>query len=403
MTAAILTLNAGSSSIKFAVFEAEDGRLAEVLARGRIERMGSRPRLVMRDAANAVRNDRTWPHAERPGFDELIDAALAACEALLGGRRAAAIGHRVVHGGPGRQDPALVTPELLRELEALRPLAPLHEPHNLDPIHAISASRPGLPQVACFDTAFHHTMPATATRLAIPRVYEAKGVRRYGFHGLSYEYLAGALRTIDPALAAGRVIAAHLGSGASLCALSAGASVDTTMGFTALDGLVMGTRCGTLDPGAVLYLLQQEGLSAQEVQELLYKSSGLLGLSGGLSGDMRDLLESSDPRAREAVDAFVYRFVREAGALVSCLGGLDGIVFTAGVGENAPAIRRMACAGLAWLGVEIDYAANKEGRDLISAPGSKVTVRIIPTDEERMIARHTLGLVAAPADDGQPG
>ncbi|HVI29371.1 acetate/propionate family kinase [Hansschlegelia sp.] len=401
MTDAILTLNAGSSSVKFAVFEAREARLAEVLARGRIERVGSRPRLVVRDAANAVLHDRTWPEGERPRFDELIDAALAWCETRLGGRSPAALGHRVVHGGPNRREPAIVTPELLRELEALRPLAPLHEPHNLDPIHAISASRPELRQVACFDTAFHHTMPATATRLAIPRAYEAKGVRRYGFHGLSYEYLAGALRTIDPVLAEGRVIAAHLGSGASLCALRAGLSVETTMGFTALDGLVMGTRCGTLDPGVVLYLLQQEGLSAQEVQELLYKRSGLLGVSGGLSSDMRDLLESPHPGAREAVETFVYRFVREAGALVSCLGGLDGLVFTAGVGENAPAIRRMTCAGLAWLGVEIDYAANKEGRDLISTPGSKVKVRIIPTDEERMIARHTLALLAAPGDVGQ--
>ena len=401
MTDAILTLNAGSSSVKFAVFEAKEARLAEVLARGRIERVGARPRLVVRDAANAVLHDRTWPEGERPRFDELIDAALAWCETRLGGRSPAALGHRVVHGGPNRREPAIVTPELLRELEALRPLAPLHEPHNLDPIHAILASRPGLRQVACFDTAFHHTMPATATRLAIPRAYEAKGVRRYGFHGLSYEYLAGALRTIDPVLAEGRVIAAHLGSGASLCALRVGVSVETTMGFTALDGLVMGTRCGTLDPGVVLYLLQQEGLSAQEVQELLYKRSGLLGVSGGLSSDMRDLLESPHPDARQAVETFVYRFVREAGALVSCLGGLDGLVFTAGVGENAPAIRRMTCAGLAWLGVEIDYAANKEGRDLISTPGSKVKVRIIPTDEERMIARHTLALLAAPGDVGQ--
>jgi acetate kinase len=287
----------------------------------------------------------------------------------------------------------------MRSLDALTPLAPLHQPHNIAPIRAIAAARPNLPQVACFDTAFHHTIPAVAARFALPREYEHAGVRRYGFHGLSYEYVAKRLREIAPELSRGRVVAAHLGNGASLCAMRAGQSLDTTMGFTALDGLVMGTRCGNLDPGIILYLEQERGLTAEQVQDLLYRQSGLLGVSGGLASDMRTLLASANPHAQEAIELFVYRIAREIGALTSSLDGLDGIVFTAGIGENAPQIRAMVCARLGWLGVALDEDANANNAPLISAPESHVAVRVIPTDEEAMIARHTLDIIrkAAPA------
>ena len=278
-------------------------------------------------------------------------------------------------------------------MEALTPLAPLHQPHNLAAIRAVADVRPDLAQVACFDTAFHAGQPEVARRFAIPHELEDRGMRRYGFHGLSYEYIALHLARIDPSLAAGRVIAAHLGNGASLCAMQGGRSVDTTMSFTTLDGLVMGTRSGSIDPGLILYLLLQEGCTAESVQRLLYERSGLLGVSG-VSSDMRALLESDDPRADEAVELFAYRFAREAGALTSSLGGLDGLVFTAGIGENAPAVRALACRRLTWLGVVLDDEANKRGAALISAPGSAVTVRVVPTDEEQMIARHTLHLLS---------
>ena len=270
-------------------------------------------------------------------------------EGHLGADRLIAVGHRVVHGGPDHYRPERATAALLDALDRLTPLAPLHEPHNIAPIRAIAAARPNLLQVACFDTAFHHTMPKVATRFALPREYEQAGVRRYGFHGLSYEYIAGRLREIAPELAKGRVIAAHLGNGASLCAMLDGQSVDTTMGFTALDGLVMGTRSGNLDPGVILYLEQERGLSAKQVETLLYEQSGLLGVSGGLASDMRTLLASDDPHAKEAIELFVYRIAREIGALTSSLGGLDGLVFTAGIGEHAPEIRekRLRTARLA--------------------------------------------------------
>ena len=266
------------------------------------------------------------------------------------------------------------------------------QPHNLAAILAAKAARPGVPQVACFDTAFHQTQPPIATRFAISQAYFVEGIRRYGFHGLSYEYVARTLARTDPKLAAGRVITAHLGNGASLCAMDGGRSIDTTMGFTALDGLMMGTRCGAIDPGVILYLQQQKGMSPEEVQHLLYEESGLLGVSG-LSGDMRNLIECPDEPARQAVELFVYRVAREAGALASSLGGLDGLVFTAGIGENSPAVRALVCARLAWLGVEIDAKANAAGAPTISTAASRVTVRVIPTDEERMIAMHTLEIV----------
>lgn len=290
--------------------------------------------------------------------------------------------------------PEEVTPDLLALLGELAELAPLHVPHNLAPIREIALARPEIRQVVCFDTAFHRTIPAVATRFALPREFESRGIRRYGFHGLSYEYVSRRLAVLSPAVHSGRVIAAHLGNGASLCALKGGESMDTTMGFTALDGLVMGTRCGALDPGALLHLMRWEGLSVDEAERMLYTRSGLLGLSG-ISNDMRVLLESGEPAAAEAVDVFVHRIVREAGALASILGGLDGLVFTAGIGENAPEIRGRVCERLGWLGLRLDEAANANGAEIISEPDSAVEVRVIATDEEAMIAEHVRDLPAA--------
>jgi len=286
-----------------------------------------------------------------------------------------------------------VTPGLLAELAGLAPLAPLHVPHNLAPIEAIATIHPGMSQVACFDTAFHHTMPDIATRFALPPEFAAAGVRRYGFHGLSYDHIARHLRQTDPDLARGRVVACHLGNGASLCAMRDGRSIDTTMGFTTLDGLVMGTRCGGIDPGVVLYMMQGMGLDAEHIEEILYRRSGLLGASSGLASDMRDLLASADPRAEQAIALFVYRIVREIGALTSVLGGLDGLVFSAGIGEHAPRIRERVCAGLAWLGAELDRDANIEGREIINRPLSQLELRVISADEELTIARQTRDLL----------
>ena len=303
-----------------------------------------------------------------------------------------AVGHRIVHGGTDYSAPGRVDAPLLAALEALCPLAPLHQPHNLAAVRAVSRLRPAVLQVACFDTGFHHGQPPIATRLALPRALGEEGMRRYGFHGISYEYIARQLRSIDPDTGGGRTIAAHLGNGASLCAMAGGRSIDTTMGFTALDGLVMGTRCGALDPGAVLYLFQQRGMTAREVEHLLYSESGLLGVSG-VSSDMRALLGSETPAAGEAIELFVWQIARQAGALASSLGGLDTFVFTAGIGENSPEIRARVAGRLGWLGVDLDADANLRGDAVISAPSSRVAVRVIPTDEERMIAIHTADLL----------
>ena len=389
---AILTLNAGSSSLKFALYGADGAGGLDLALRGEIEEIATHPHFKARGADGAVLADRRWP-AAAGDFQPLFERVLGWNEFHLGNDRLVAVGHRVVHGGPDHILPERVTPKLLAALDRLTPLAPLHQPQNLAPIRAIAAARPDLPQVACFDTAFHHTMPAVAARFALPREYEAMGVRRYGFHGLSYEYIAGRLNEIAPDLAGGRVIVAHLGNGASLCALHRGRGIDTTMGFSALDGLVMGTRPGTLDPGVILYLLQERGMTASEVEDLLYRRSGLLGVSGGIASDMRTLLASTDPRAAEAVELFAYRIAREAGALASSLVGLDGIVFTAGIGEHAPPIRAAVCARLEWLGVMLDQAANERGDAVISAPDSRIEVRVIATDEERMIAQHSLETV----------
>jgi acetate kinase len=393
MTDAILALNAGSSSLKFSLFEVGPGRALETNARGQIESIPDAPHFIVQDGNGRVLVDRRLP-PPRPSYAKLIAEVMDWVESRIGDDRLIGVGHRVVHGGVHHYRPERVTDDLLAALEALTPLAPLHQPHNLAPIRALAQSHPGLAQIACFDTAFHHTMPAVATRFAIPRGYETEGVRRYGFHGLSYEYIAGRLAELAPELARGRVIVAHLGNGASLCALKDGRSIDTTMGFTALDGLVMGTRCGDLDPGVILYLEQQHGLSPKAIETLLYKQSGLLGVSG-LSGDMRALQSSDDPRAKDAIELFVFRLAREAGALVASLGGLDGLIFTAGIGEHAPGIRAEVCRLLSWLGVRLDPAANDQNKPVISTSDSRVAAYVIPTDEDWMIARHVLGLVAS--------
>ena len=394
MPQAVLTLNAGSSSIKFSLFDVAGPDLLRLVSRGEVEGIGSSPHFTARNVGGAILADRKWAD-KTIEFPKLLTVVIEWVESHLGNETLAAVGHRVVHGGPDHHRPELVTPDLLAALDRLTPLAPLHEPHNIAPIRAIAASRPRLKQVACFDTAFHHTMPPVATRFALPREYEKAGVRRYGFHGLSYEYISRRLAEIAPDLAKGRVIAAHLGNGASLCAMLRGRSVDTTMGFTTLDGLMMGTRCGALDPGVILYLAQERGLSPAQIEDLLYRQSGLLGVSGGIASDMRALLASTDPHAKEAVELFAFRIARETGALASSLGGLDSIVFTAGIGEHAPEIRAMVAARLAWLGVELDAAANAGNADIISTPRSRVEVRVIPTDEEAMIARHTLETIVA--------
>ena len=391
MTDAVLALNAGSSSLKFAVFKSgADGEVVAV-SRGEIEGIGTAPHFIVHDAGGAILEEKRWPDGAAPSHESLVDGLLGWVDRHLGDDGLVAAGHRVVHGGRDFTAPLRLTGDVLAALEALTPLAPLHQPHSLMPVRAINALRPGLPQIACFDTAFHHTMPAVATRLALPRAYAEEGVRRYGFHGLSYEYIARRLRQVAPRLASGRVVVAHLGNGASLCAMRDGRSIDTTMGFTALDGLVMGTRCGAIDPGVLLYMLRQKGLSPHEVEQVLYQRSGLLGISG-MSSDMRTLLASDQPHAREAVESFVFRVARETAALAASLGGLDGFVFTAGIGEHAAEIRTAVCERLRWMGV---VPGTAPAASCISAPESRVEVHVIPTDEEAMIARHTLKVLAA--------
>jgi len=389
---AILTLNAGSSSLKFALFRrAGDGLVLE--SKGGIEGIGVNPHLVIRDALGEILTERRWFSGAAGDHEDFLGGLLGWIDDHLDEKRLIGVGHRIVHGGATFAAPVLVEDSVLAALDLLCPLAPLHQPHHLAAIRAISAVRPSLPQVACFDTAFHHDQDPINTRFALPRALEARGVRRYGFHGLSYEYVSARLRDLAPETARGRVIAAHLGNGASLCGMIDGRSVDSSMGFTALDGLVMGTRCGTLDPGVVLYLLQQLGMSAAGIEDLLYRKSGLLGVSG-ISSDMRVLIASDDPLAAEAIALFVHRVAREAGAVVGAMGGLDGVLFTAGIGENVPRVRRAICDRLAWLGVTLDEGLNQAGEGLISAPDSRVAVWVIPTDEEAMIARHTDALLA---------
>jgi len=390
---AVVSLNAGSSSIKFALFTlGPDG--PEHAVSGKLEGIGTAPHLLARDADGTVLINRDWENGARLTHEALLGALFDWATQQLIDHEIVAIGHRVVHGGMTFAQPLLIDDALLAALDALCPLAPLHQPHNLAAIRAIRALAPALPQVACFDTAFHHGRADSAMRFALPRALHDKGIRRYGFHGLSYEYIARTLREIDPELAGGRVIVAHLGNGASLCAMREGKSVDTTMGFSTLDGLMMGTRCGSLDPGVLLHLQTKEGMSSDAIETLLYHQSGLLGVSG-VSGDMRALHRSPDPHAAEAIQLFTWRAAKEAAALVTSLGGIDGIVFTAGIGENDPRIRAAICERLAWLGVAIDPAANARHAPVISRPDSRIIVRIIPTDEERMIADHILGVLPA--------
>ena len=391
----ILCLNAGSSSLKFALFATGEGEPTPV-ASGKIENIGLEPHLIAHDAGGRTIAERRWARSDNATHETLLGDLLDRIEASAG-PDLIGVGHRIVHGGTDFSEPVRLDDDVLARLDALSPLAPLHQPHNLAAVRAVQAARPALPQVACFDTGFHHGQPAVATRFALPRWLEEEGIRRYGFHGISYEYIARRLDELDLQPSGRKVIAAHLGNGASLCAIKDGQSIDTTMGFTALDGLVMGTRTGALDPGAVLYLFQQKSMTTSQVEHLLYSESGLLGVSG-VSSDMRALLASDDPRAAEAVDLFAYRIARQTGALASSLGGLDMLVFTAGIGENAPEVRARACARLAWLGVEIDAAANDGNQPVISTPASRVVVRVIPTDEERMIAIHTADLLATGKD-----
>lgn len=389
-----LVLNAGSSSLKFCVFERPPGESWHLEARGQIEGIGTSPRLSVKDAGgkSLAKQD----VAARDGA-EALDVLAGWLRSKYGGSRVLGVGHRVVHGGAQFKGPTILNAEILRELYQLVPLAPLHQPYNLAAIEAVYERLPGIPQVACFDTSFHRGQPAVAELIPLPRELRQRGLQRYGFHGLSYEYIASVLPQVAPEIADGRVIVAHLGSGASLCALNGGKSVDSTLGFTALDGLCMGTRPGAIDPGVILHLFQGLNLTAKEVEILLYKKSGLLGISG-ISNDMRDLLGRSEPAARLAVDYFVYRAAKEIGALTAALGGIDALVFTAGIGENSPEIRQRICASSAWLGIELDEAANTKCLSKISTTHSKTSVWVVPTNEELMIARHTgalLGLAKA--------
>lgn len=381
----IAVLNAGSSSIKFALYEA--GRDGAALFRGQIESIGLAPQLRATDASGAVIAERRWSEAALDHHDATGEI-LKLVRELLAGRPVLAFGHRVVHGGTTFAAPARINGTVLAALAKLVPLAPLHQPHNLAPIEAIAAAAPTIPQVACFDTAFHRTQPPLAQEFALPRDITAAGVRRYGFHGLSYDYVISRLFEIDPILARSRLVIAHLGNGASLCAVHHAKSVASTMGFTAVDGLMMGTRSGTLDPGVLLYLMQERGLDAKGIENLLYRRSGLLGVSG-ISSDMRTLRQSAAPEAAEAIALFIYRIVREIGSLAAALGGLDGVVFTAGIGENDPATRAEVAAGCDWLGLTLDPARNAKGAGPISRAGGRVAAWVVPTDEERMIARYT--------------
>ena len=386
-----VVVNAGSSSLKFSVYRRAESDSWTLEARGQVEGIGTSPKFSAKDGA------------DKPIGDVALDPTIRDARAALGfvanwlrdryhGAHVCGVGHRVVHGGAQYSGPTIVTPEVLENLRALIPLAPLHQPYNLSAIEAVWERLPGVAQVVCFDTSFHRGQPAVAQLVPLPREIRDAGVQRYGFHGLSYEYIASVLPSVAPEIAGGRVVVAHLGSGASLCALKGGKSVDSTLGFTALDGLCMGTRPGALDPGVVLYLFQALGLSVKEVETILYKKSGLIGISG-ISNDMRSLLASDEPAARLALDYFVYRAAKEIAAMTAALGGIDGLVFTAGIGENSPEIRKRICVASAWLGVELDEDANARKAPRITSQASKVPAWVIPTNEELMIARHTGALL----------
>lgn len=387
MSTAILVVNAGSSSIKFVVFAERDGELDPVV-RGQIEGLYTAPRFVVRDGEGRVQEEKSWGEGMRLGHDGAVAYLVEKLRGRGPGFELAAVGHRVVHGGTQYSAPVRVDAGVLAELEKLIPLAPLHQPHNLSPIRTLLAVRPDLPQVACFDTAFHRTQPALAQAFALPPEITERSVRRYGFHGLSYAYIASVLARYDARAAARRTVVLHLGNGASMCAIKGGASVASTMGFTAVEGLPMGTRCGSIDPGVILYLMDERGMDARAIEKLIYQQSGLLGVSG-ISSDIRTLLASDAPSAKLAVDLFVYRIGRELGSLAAALGGLEAIVFTAGIGENSPEIRAQMCAGLDRLGIRLDERRNREaiGKEMrISADDSPTQVWTIPTNEELVIA-----------------
>jgi len=394
MPGLIAVLNAGSSSIKFALYDMTDASRSEaILFRGKLEEIGLKSHLRIANAQGETVTDRHWPDGgldHQAATREILQTVIG----LLDGRQVMAIGHRVVHGGTLYSAPTRIDGGVMAALRRFIPLAPLHQPHNLAPIQAIADAASHLPQIACFDTAFHRGQKPVAQSFALPRRFADEGVRRYGFHGLSYEFVASRMRELAPGLAGKRLIIAHLGNGASLCAVHEGRSVASTMGFTALEGLMMGTRCGALDPGVLLYLMEEHKMDARAVEDLLYRHSGLLGVSG-ISSDMRTLRASLEPSAAEAIALFVYRIVREIGSLAAALGGLDALVFTAGIGENDAATRAEVSAGCGWLGLRLDDARNAASEGRISADGSALSAWVVPTDEERMIARHTAEVLRA--------
>ncbi len=394
MADAIAVVNAGSSSLKFSVF-VERGEALELIARGQAEGLYTAPRFVAKDGAGTILGEKSWGDGARLGHDGALDHLIAFLRAELAEHRLVGVGHRVVHGGLEYSRPVRVDASILARLEKYVALAPLHQPHNLAPIRAMLERSPQLPQVACFDTAFHSGAPPVSKAFALPKAITDRGVQRYGFHGLSYEYIAQVLPQYDERAARGKTVVLHLGNGASMCAIADGRSVASTMGFTAADGLPMGTRCGNLDPGVILYLLDELEMDARAVEKLIYQQSGLLGMSG-VSSDMRTLEASDAPQSKDAIDVFVYRIGRELGSLAAALGGLDGIVFTAGIGENSRSLRARVCRDAAWLGVELDAPANERNGPRISTAASRVGAWVIPTDEELMIARHARSLIGPP-------
>lgn len=389
MTSVVAVLNAGSSSIKFAVMKTE--RDLPLLLRGQIEAIGVAPKLTVKTSQGTAIVTHEF---DKDSYDHAVGIRTIIAEVLerLPGHGLAAIGHRVVHGGVYYAAPVRVDAQVMARLESLISLAPLHQPHNLDPIRTLMSEAPDVPQVACFDTAFHSTQQRLARTYAIPRELTAEGVLRYGFHGISYEHIARRIEVVAPHLAGARVVAAHLGNGASLCAMEGGKSVASTMGFTAVEGLMMGTRCGSIDPGLLIWLMEEKGMDARALERFVYKESGLLGVSG-ISPDMRVLRASQAPQAKEATDLFVYRLVREIGSMAAALGGIDAVVFTAGIGENDAQTRAEVLAQCAWLGASVDPVANGLGSGMISPVGAAVEAWVIPTDEERMIAEHTLSVL----------
>jgi acetate kinase len=385
---AVAVINAGSSSIKFSLFTATATDLA-VVARGQAEGLFTSPKFVAKNAEGRAIAEKAWGDGVQLGHDGALGHLVTFLRTEFAQHRLVAIGHRVVHGGLVYSKPVRVDAAVLAALEKFVPLAPLHQPHNLAPIRALMEHSPALPQVACFDTAFHRGQPSVAQAFALPKAITDRGVRRYGFHGLSYEYIAQTLPKFDARAAGGKTVVLHLGNGASMCAMAAGRSVASTMGFTAVDGLPMGTRCGALDPGVMLYLMDELRMDARAIEKLIYQQSGLLGVSG-VSSDMRTLEASADPAAKTAIDLFIYRIGRELGSLAAALGGLDAIVFTAGIGENSRSLRARVCADAAWLGVDLDHAANEANGSRLSTTASRVAAWVMPTNEELMIARHTL-------------